>query len=78
MPLHMAEHGMPDGGLTELARHGDVLGVVEVLVAEEDHLPLEEGIPHRLHLVRRQPAGQVDAADFRADVKGQGYDVDGT
>ena len=37
--LDMAEHRVADGGLAELACHGDVLCVVEILVAKEHDLP---------------------------------------
>ena len=56
MALDMAEHGMADGRLAELARHRHVLRVIEMLSAKEDDLPLQEGIAHLLQLVRRQAA----------------------
>ena len=74
--LDMAEHGMADRRLAELARHRDMLRMIEVLVAEEDDLPFQEGVPHLLHLLRRQRLGQIHAADFRADMQGQRYDFD--
>ena len=64
----MAEHGVADRRLAELPRHRDVLSMIEMLVAEEDDFPLEEGVAHFLHLLRRQRFGQIDAADFRAPI----------
>jgi hypothetical protein len=68
---------MADGRLTELARHGNMLCVIQVLVSEEDDLPFQKRIPYRLQLVRRQRFGQIDAADFRTDMQRQGNDLDG-
>ena len=73
----MAEHGMPDRRLAELARHGNVLRVIEILFPEEDDLPLQERIPDRLQLFLRQRLAEIDASDLRTDVKGQRYDLDG-
>src|SRR5437762_7805750 len=38
IPLDMAEYGMTDGRLAKLARHCDVLRMVEMLTTEEDDL----------------------------------------
>jgi hypothetical protein len=67
---------VPDRRLAELPRHRDVLRVIEMLVAKEDDLPLQEGVAHLLHLRRRQRLGQIDATDFRTDMQGQRYDFD--
>ena len=72
MALDMAEHRMTDRRLAELARHGDMLCVIEILVAKEDDLPLQESVPHRLQLLRRQRLGEIDASDLRADMQGSG------
>ena len=72
----MAEHGMADRRLAELARHRDVLRVIEMLVAEEDDLPFQEGVAHLLHLLRRQGLAEIDAADFRTDMQRQRDDLD--
>ena len=74
--LDVAEHRMPDGRLAELARHRDMLSVIEVLAAEEYHLPFQEGVTHFLHLFRRQGLAEIDAADFRADMQRQRDDLD--
>ena len=40
----MAEHGVADGRLTKLARHGHVLRVIEMLPPKEDDLPFQESV----------------------------------
>ena len=47
----MAEHGMADRRLAELARHRDVLRMIEMLAAEEHDLPFQEGVTHLLQLL---------------------------
>jgi hypothetical protein len=74
--LDMTEHRMPDRRLAELARHRDMLSVIEVLAAEEYHLPFQEGVTHLLHLFRRQGFAEIDAADLRADMQRQRDDLD--
>ena len=72
----MAENRMADGRLAELPRHRDMLRMIEVPVAEEDDLPLQEGVAYLLHLIWRQRLGEIDAADLRADVKSERYNFD--
>ena len=72
----MAEHGMADRRLAELARHRDMLCVVEMLVAEEHDLPFQEGVADLIHLLRRQGLFEIDAADLGADVQRQRDDFD--
>ena len=76
MVVEMAEHGVTDRRLAELPRHRDVLRMIEMLVAEEDDLPFQEGVAHLLHLLRRQRPGQIDTANFRTDMQRQRYDFD--
>ena len=73
----MAEHRVADGRLAELARHGHMLGVIEMLVPEENNLPLQERVPHLLQLPCRQRPAEVDAPDLRTDVQGEWNDLDG-
>ena len=72
----MPEHRMTNRRFAELARHGDVLRVIEILVSKENDLPLQEGIPYCLQLLRRQLLGEIDATNLRTDVKSQGNDFD--
>ena len=72
----MAENGVADGRFAELPRHRDMLRMIEVLVAEKDDLPLQEGVAYLLHLLRGQRLGEVDAADLRTDVKSERHDFD--
>jgi len=77
MALHMAKHRVADRRLPELARHGDVLGVIQVLIAEENHFPLQERVPHFRQLRLRQRPREVHAPNLRADMQGQRNDFDG-
>src|SRR5260221_1341472 len=72
----MAEYGLDGGRLAELACHGHVLRMIELLSAKEDALPLQERVSHFLQLVWWQRLGEVDTADFGADMKGEGYYFD--
>ena len=49
----MPEYRMTDGRFAELARHGDMLCMIEILVPKENDLPLQKSVPHRLQLLRR-------------------------
>ena len=51
--LDMAEDGMADRRLAELAGHRDMLRMIEVLASEERDLPFQEGGAHILQLRRR-------------------------
>jgi hypothetical protein len=53
MALDMSEYRMPDRRLAELARQCNVLGMIEMLVAEEDDLPFQESRANVLQLLRR-------------------------
>jgi hypothetical protein len=72
----MAEHGMSDRRLAELAGHRDVLRMIEVLAAEEHDLPFQEGVTHLLQLFGWQRLAEIDAADLRADVQRQRDNLD--
>ena len=50
----MAEDGVADRRLAELPCHGDMLRVIQLLPAEENHLPFQERVPHVLQLCRRK------------------------
>jgi hypothetical protein len=54
-----------------------MLCVIEILISKENDLPLQESIPHRLQLLRRQRLGEIDASDLCTDMKSQGNDFDG-
>jgi hypothetical protein len=73
----MPEHRMTDGRFAELARHGDVLRVIEILVPKENDLPLQESVPHHFQLLRRQRLGEVNAFDLCTDMESQGNDFGG-
>ena len=72
----MAEYGMADGRLAELAGHRDVLRMIEILVAEEHDFPFQESVTDLLQLFRRQGLAEIDAANFRPDVQRQRDDLD--
>ena len=72
----MAEHGVADGRLAELAGHRDVLRMIEMLAAEEHDLPFQESVADLLHLLRRQGLAEVDAPDLRTDMQRQRDDFD--
>jgi hypothetical protein len=72
----MAEHGMADRRLAELARRRDMLCVVEMLVAEENDLPFQKGVAHLIHLLRCQGLFEIDAADLGANMQRQWDDFD--
>ena len=73
----MAEDGVADGRLAELARHGYVLRVIEMLATKEHHLPFQEGVPHLLQLRGCQWSGEIDAADLGANMQGKRRNFDG-
>jgi hypothetical protein len=50
--------------------------VVHLLVAEEDHLVLGQGLVHFLELAVAQRLAQVDAEDLRADPAGHRLHVE--
>jgi hypothetical protein len=72
----MAEHGMADRRLAELAGHRDMLCVVEMLVAEENNLPFQKGVADLIHLLRPEGLFEIDAADLGANVQRQWDDFD--
>jgi hypothetical protein len=74
--LDMAKDGVANRGLAELPRHGDMLCMVQILAAKENHLPLQEGVTHGFERFRRQWPAEVDPTDFSADVQGQGNNFD--
>src|SRR5215475_1876856 len=49
----------------------DLPGVVEALVAQEDHLVVEQRLAHLSDLIVAEGAAGVDAADLRTDVAGE-------
>jgi hypothetical protein len=51
--LDMAEHGMADRRLAELAGHRDMLRMIKVLASEEHDLPFQESLADLIHLLRR-------------------------
>ena len=64
-----------DEGLAEATREGLVAGIVELLVAEEDHQMLEQGAPD-LGDRRIVEAGRdVDAVDLGASAPAYGETV---
>jgi hypothetical protein len=70
----MPEHRMTDGRFAELACHGDVLCMVEILVSKENDLPFEEGVPYRFQLLRRQWPAEIDTMNLCTDMQCQGND----
>src|SRR4051794_27117801 len=53
-----------------------MLCMIEILVTEEDDLPLQEGIAHCLQLFGRERLAEIHAADLRTDMQGQRNDFD--
>ena len=66
----MAEDRMTDGAFTELAGHGYMLAVVQVLVTEEYHLPFDQRPADFLERICRNRLLEVDALNLRTDVQG--------
>ena len=60
----------------EIVPEPDVVVEADLLVAKEDHLVLDERPVQFLELVVRQRPGQVDIADFGADVRRYRFDRD--
>jgi len=56
--------------LAEAAGEVFVLFDAQLLVAEEDHQTVHERVMHLLELLVAERIGQIDATDFRADVRG--------
>jgi hypothetical protein len=56
--------------LAKAASEVFVLFDPQLLVAEEDHQAVHERVMHLLELLVPERIGQVDATDFRADVRG--------
>ena len=56
--------------LAKAASEVFVLFDSQLLVAEEDHQTVHERLMHLLELLVPERIGQVDATDFRADVRG--------
>ncbi len=54
-----------------------VLLAGEFLVAEDQYLPVQPGLPDLVLLGLRERPGQVDSLDLRADMRGQRSDPDG-
>jgi len=63
----VAEDRVADGRLAEQAGKGNVLGVIEMLAAEEDDLPLDPRIANLAAGFGRQPCLEIDAGYFGAD-----------
>ena len=63
-----AEDDMSGRRRAEPAGEGDMPGVIEALAAEEHHLPGQERVANGADVGVRERCGQVDAADFGADV----------
>ena len=77
MGVFASEHHVSRSRFAEVAGEGDVLPVVEVLAAEEDHLPLKQRGADPGHRLGGEGAGQVDALDLGPDVHGQRTNADG-
>ena len=63
--------------LAEVAREGHVVGAADVLVAEEEHLVLQQqraDLAHEVGVARG--LADVDVQDLRADRAGQRLDLD--
>ena len=61
----------------KIASKTNLIVEIDLLVAEEDHLVLDERLVKLLHLLVRQRPGQVDIADLRADMRRQRLNGDG-
>ncbi|MFO1157944.1 MAG: hypothetical protein U1E60_03810 [Reyranellaceae bacterium] len=48
--INMPEYSVADRALSELPGHRDVLRMVEVLAAEEHHLPFQQSVPDGFEL----------------------------
>ena len=66
-----------DDEISEGAAEGLQLIVVELLVAEEDHLMLGDGRAQFLDLPAGERLGDVDAGDLGADAQGERSHFDG-
>ena len=62
---------------TEMARQPDLVVEADHLVAEENHLKACEGIMQLGDLLVRERLGQIDIADFGADMRTGRCDRDG-
>ena len=60
-----------DEELAKAARERLVAGIVELLIAEEDHQMLEQGSADLGDVASSRPRGDVDTANFSAE--GAGY-----
>ena len=76
--------GLADGRLADMgaerakiAAEPDLIVEADLLIAEKDHLVLDEGLVQLLDLIVRQRLGQIDIADFRADMRRNRLDRDG-
>jgi hypothetical protein len=67
---------MADRRFPELPRQGYMLRVVEMLPSKEDNLPLQKRLADLAQLVLRQRLGEVNPADFRADMQRERCYVD--
>ena len=61
----------------EIAAEPDLIVEADFLVAEENDLILDECLVQLLDLLVRQRPGQIDIADFRADMPGNRLNRDG-
>jgi hypothetical protein len=54
----------------KIAAQADLILEIDLLIAEEDHLVLDERLVQLLDLFVRQWLGEINIADFRANVGG--------
>ena len=62
--------------LAEAAAEGLVLLAIEPLIAERQHLPVEEGLVDLLLLLVGQRPGEIDASDLGPDVGRERPDIE--
>ena len=73
---HLRFHGMALGQLAETSSEGDLGAVVELLVGEEDHEPLEPYLTDGGDDVVVQVGRAIDAVNLGADGRAQRTDVE--
>jgi hypothetical protein len=66
------------GELPEVTGEGNMLLVIEMLLAKKDDLPPQQGRMDGLYFFWCKRAGQIDATDFCSDVYGEWSYVDRT
>jgi hypothetical protein len=72
----MAKNGVADGAFAELAGHLHMLSMVEILVAEEYHLPVHQSLSNFLQRPCCDGLLKINTLNLCADVQGLWIDTD--